>query len=47
MKAKIRGLNRLFLNSTISLDEYRRQAEKLLRSLDWQKRIQFENLLLV
>lgn len=45
MKAKINGLNRRILNNAISFDEYRRAAEKLLRSLDWQKRIQYENML--
>lgn len=47
MKAKIKGLNRLYCESTISYESYRREAERLLRNLDWQKRIQFENLLLV
>lgn len=45
MKAKIRGLNRLYADSRISFNEYRREAERLLRNLDWQKRIQYENML--
>lgn len=47
MKAKIRGLNRLYAESRISFDEYRRKVENLLCGLDWQKRIQYNNMLLM
>lgn len=45
MRKKTEGLNRLFLSAAISLDEYQTQAERLLCKLDWQKRIQFDNML--
>lgn len=47
MKTKINALNRLLLDSAISIDDYRWEAEKLLRRLDWQARIQYDNMLYI
>lgn len=45
MKSRILALNVLFINNEIDLATYKAMAEKILRTLDWQRRIQYENLL--
>jgi hypothetical protein len=42
---QILSLNTQLINSEIALDDYRKMAEALLRGMDWQKRIQLDNLI--
>lgn len=45
MKARIKRLNALFIDGMIDNTTYAAEAAKLLRPLDWQRRLQFENML--
>lgn len=46
MKAKITRLNSLYVSGCIDCIEYKKQAHILLDPMDWQRRIQYENMLL-
>ena len=45
MKAKITRLNALYASGGIDCIEYKTRAMRLLAPMDWQKRIQYENML--
>ena len=45
MKEQIKRLNRAFINGDLDNSAYVAEAYKLLRGMDWQKRIQYENML--
>ena len=45
MKAQISRLNAMYVDGVCTYEFYKIEVEKLLRFVDWQKRIQFENML--
>ena len=47
MKAKIKALNAAYAAGDISVELYRVKARCVLSTLDWQRRIKYENLLYI
>jgi len=47
MKARIKALNAAYEAGTISVESYRVKARSMLSALDWQSKVQYENLLYI
>jgi hypothetical protein len=47
MKTKILALNKALFDGTIDEVQYKAASDRLLCRLDWQKQIQFRNMLYV
>jgi len=47
MKARIKALNAAYEAGAISSEIYRVKAKCVLSTLDWQRRIKYENLLYI
>jgi hypothetical protein len=45
MKRHIQALNTQLINDEISLAQYVSECNSALRGLDWQKKIQFQNMM--
>jgi hypothetical protein len=44
MTSKIRQLNAFYEQGILTYESYKEKIDALLRSLDWQKRIRYENM---
>ena len=47
MKSQISALNAAYASGEITIEQYEAQAKRLLRPLDWQRRIKYANLLYI